>query len=161
MIMDSNKALYLASEKIAEMNVIELESLVGQYLSMAEYRFIKNIANKIKDRYKEVKNAMEKKVYLLTQETHDDETLYLAFDNYGKAYEYAKNAERDFINEYDPSQDMRNVVVRVEEKVADNKEPISVVPYRSEIEISKGGGEYFDRDTDPYCYITIRNLEVE
>ena len=104
---------------------------------------------------------MEKKVYLVTQETHDDETLYLAFDKYDKAYEYAKNAERDFINEYDPSQDMKNVVIRAEEKVAVGKEPISVVPYRSDIEISKGGGEYFVRDTDPYCYITIRNLEVE
>lgn len=101
---------------------------------------------------------MEKKVYLLTQETHDDETLYLAFDNYNKAYGYTKNAEKNFINEYDPSQDMENVVTRAEEKVADNKEPISVVPYRSEIKIGK---ECFDEETDPYCYITIRNLEVK
>ena len=105
----------------------------------------------------------EERIYLVTHETHDDVTAYIPFKEYSKAYEYAKNAEKDFIKDYDPSQDMDNVVVQVEEKVEKRigTKPLSVVPYGSKIEIAKGGGEYFDHDTDPYCYIQIHNLKVE
>lgn len=90
-----------------------------------------------------------KQTFYYRQKTHEGKIYVDVFHTFEEACKYAKIAERDFVMQYDPTQDLDNIIV--------TSVPRSKTHYKSVIEVPCGA-EYFSPERDPFCYIEIKPI---